>query len=106
MSKSNNARGPFTPAWGATVSALNPDHAVVMIPMTHAEYQRAGDCWQACGDLDPQLLQSAFKAVERQRDILLAAVQRTVIENRHLADGEQCTLRPLTRALEQIGMQP
>lgn len=35
-------------------------------------------------------------------DSLLMAINETVDNNLHLADGENCTLRPLTKALESI----
>jgi len=38
----------------------------------------------------------------RQRDELLAAVEQTLDENGHLADGENCTLIVLKRALEKV----
>ena len=39
----------------------------------------------------------------KQRDELVSAIQQTLNENGHLADGDNCTLIVLKRALESIG---
>lgn len=39
------------------------------------------------------------KQLEKQRDELLAAIEKTLIENGHLADGDNCTLIDLKRAI-------
>ena len=40
--------------------------------------------------------------LHRQRDMLLAAAQATLAKNLHLADGDNCTLIDLKRAVERI----
>ena len=52
----------------------------------------------AAGQSFASLARSAEKWVE-QRDMLLAAIQQTLDENGHLADGENCTLIVLKRAI-------
>jgi hypothetical protein len=41
--------------------------------------------------------------LEHQRDELLAAIETTLDENGHLADGDNCTLIALKRALGKVG---
>lgn len=46
-------------------------------------------------------------AARRERDALLAAARQTLDENGHLADGDDCTLAALKRAVEIIdGTKP
>jgi hypothetical protein len=42
-------------------------------------------------------------AAQRERDELAAAILQTLDENSHLADGENCTLIVLKRALKSVG---
>ena len=39
-------------------------------------------------------------ALVQERDRLRSAIVKTLAENRHLADGDDCTLRRIVRALE------
>jgi hypothetical protein len=48
-------------------------------------------------------LQRAATACAQQRDELIDAIQITLDENGHLADGDNCTLIALKRALEKVG---
>lgn len=48
-------------------------------------------------------LQRAAETLRNQRDELLAAIETTLDENGHLADGDNCTLIALKRALEKVG---
>jgi len=45
---------------------------------------------------------SKFIEIESQRDLLLAAARKTLAENSHLADGDDCTLKALRDAVEAI----
>jgi hypothetical protein len=38
--------------------------------------------------------------LRQQRDELLAACEKTISENQHLADGDDCTLIDIKRAVE------
>lgn len=40
--------------------------------------------------------------ITKQRDDLLAAIETTLSENGHLADGENCTLITLKRAVASV----
>ena len=44
----------------------------------------------------------AVAEITKQRDELLAAIQTTLEENGHLADGDECTLIALKRAWESV----
>lgn len=44
--------------------------------------------------------------LHRQRDMLLTAAQATLAKNLHLADGDNCTLIDLKRAVERITGEP
>lgn len=46
------------------------------------------------------------EALRRQRDQLLTAAQSTLTANLHLADGDNCTLIDLKRAVERITGAP
>ncbi len=48
-------------------------------------------------------LQRAAETLRHQRNDLLAAIETTLDENGHLADGDDCTLIALKRALENVG---
>ena len=48
-------------------------------------------------------LQRVAETLKYQRDELLAAIETTLDENGHLADGDNCTLIALKRALEKVG---
>ena len=41
----------------------------------------------------------AYEELEKQRDELLAACEKTISENGHLADGDVCTLIDFKRAI-------
>lgn len=49
-----------------------------------------------------RLCADALEALLAQRDTLLSAAQRTLDENGHLADGDNCTLIVLKRAVETL----
>lgn len=53
-------------------------------------------------DADVLELHPRFAQVQAQRDELLAACIQTVEENGHLADGENCTLIHLVRAIAKV----
>ena len=53
-------------------------------------------------DADVLELHPRFAQVQAQRDALLAACIQTVEENGHLADGENCTLIHLVRAIAKV----
>ena len=42
----------------------------------------------------------ALGALSQERDRLRDAIAKTLDENQHLADGDDCTLRRLVRAME------
>lgn len=48
-------------------------------------------------------LHRAAETLKQQRDELLAAIEATLNENGHLADGDNCTLIALKRALAKVG---
>ena len=44
----------------------------------------------------------AYEEIEKQRDELLAACEKTISENGHLADGDVCTLIDFKRAIASV----
>ena len=44
----------------------------------------------------------AYEEIEKQRDELLAACEKTISENGHLADGDVCTLIDFKRAIARV----
>ncbi len=80
-----------------------------------ANARRIVACVNACAGLTTAELELAAIFGERlqaklvgakykqQRDALVAAIQQTLDENGHLADGDNCTLIVLKRALESVG---
>ena len=44
----------------------------------------------------------AYEEIEQQRDELLAACEKTISENGHLADGDVCTLIDFKRAIASV----
>jgi hypothetical protein len=40
-----------------------------------------------------------FYSMRKQRDKLLSAAKKVISENMHLADGDDCTLKPLIDAI-------
>lgn len=83
------------------------------ILLTEEQYNRARACVNACDgisterleDLGQPLMNHLFGADEhagklvKQRDELMAAIERQIEDNLHLADGENCTLITIKRAL-------
>lgn len=85
------------------------------------DFRRIVACVNACEGLDTELLEKIValggtlprrleamtnwerSEAEKQRDELLAAIETTLDENGHLADGDNCTLIALKRALAKIG---
>ena len=49
-------------------------------------------------------LAEAVEEIHDENMLLLAAIRQTLDENGHLADGENCTLISLKRALRKIGV--
>ena len=47
----------------------------------------------------------AYEEIEKQRDELLAACEKTISENGHLADGDVCTLIDFKRAIARVKAQ-
>ena len=47
---------------------------------------------------DPEPLLEALLFARRERDDLMAAIRQTLEENKHLADGDDCTLKVLKDA--------
>ena len=47
----------------------------------------------------------AYEEIEKQRDELLAACEKTISENGHLADGDVCTLIDFKRAIARVKCQ-
>lgn len=87
----------------------------VSINEQKANVRRIVACVNACAGLTTAELELAAIFGERlqaklvgakykqQRDALVAAIQQTLDENGHLADGDNCTLIVLKRALESVG---
>ncbi|MEK7124899.1 MAG: hypothetical protein AAB864_00660 [Patescibacteria group bacterium] len=44
----------------------------------------------------------AISELFNQRDVLLSAIKQTLDENAHLADGDNCTLKVLRDAYNQV----
>ena len=99
--------------------AFEPGLQQVCQNVTEANARRLVACWNACEGIDTEHLENidmlgetlavrfaAFHASERElmdtRDKLLAAAQTTLAKNLHLADGDNCTLIDLKRAVERI----
>lgn len=82
-----------------------------------ADFYRIVACVNACTGISNDVLEAgaivesdklyaadkALGAAIRQRDELLAAIETTLDENGHLADGDNCTLIALKRALAKVG---
>lgn len=74
--------------------------------MLHAVLRMPPELWQD-SELDKQqryqrYLQASVRIEDDAREIerLRAAIQKTLEENGHLADGEDCTLIHLVRAIQ------
>lgn len=53
-------------------------------------------------DAIDEALMEYIEHIEKQRDELLAAIETTLDENGHLADGDDCTLIALKRAIASV----
>ena len=53
-------------------------------------------------DNEIERLKDSAASLRTQRDYLMAAARRTLDENGHLADGDNCTLLLLKRAVETL----
>ena len=53
-------------------------------------------------DNEIERLKDSAASLRTQRDYLMAAARRTLEENGHLADGDNCTLLVLKRAVETL----
>ena len=81
---------------------------------SEANARRLVACWNACEDITTDELKEIAATggmlgpredvarIAKQRDELLAAAQTTLAKNLHLADGDNCTLIDLKRAVERI----
>jgi len=71
-----------------------------LAPIDHEELiaDHLADCWNACGT-------TPLPVVHAAPDLLAACIE-TIEANRHLADGNDCTLRLLVRAVEQATGRP
>jgi hypothetical protein len=92
--------------------AADPEYTISS-EEAYANAQRLTACWNACEgvttiDLDSGHLRGIWKRsaddYKAQRDGLISAIQQTLAENGHLADGDVCTLKGLKDALAAAGV--
>lgn len=77
-----------------------------------ANARRIVACVNACAGISTENLEKnrpmvwlaqQYNEMIRQRDELFAAIETTLDENGHLADGDNCTLIALKRVLSKVG---
>lgn len=97
-----SATGPLERIGVRLYRAKKPQRLIATLaPIDHEELiaDHLAGCWNACGTIPLPVVYAA--------PILLAACIKTIEQNRHLADGDNCTLIELVRAVEEAtGVRP
>jgi len=83
-----------------SVIASQWEHENWGIEPFYSHEQMMAEMPEGCTPADARVLREANHGLAAENDRLRAAIQQTLDENGHLADGEVCTLILLKRAIE------